>query len=147
MEEKYSDEDSLHKLYQIVHKKLIRYIRQELEPYDFSRGEFPLLFKLIKKGDGKTQTEICEMLYVSKSTTSKMIDSLAEKGYLRKERDQEDRRATRIFLTERKDEVEDIIEEIDEKAEKEMLKGFTEEEEKELKAYLEKILDNLENVC
>ncbi len=144
MVEDYSEEDSIHKLHQIVHKKLISFIRKEMEPYDFSRGEFPVLFKLIKNGDGRTQKEICEMLYVSKSTTSKIIQSLVEKGYLRKEKDEEDKRAMRIFLTERKDEIEDLIKELDEKAENKMLEGFEEEEKKHLRDYFERILKNLE---
>ena len=142
---KYSKEDSIHKLYQIVYKELIKFIRSELEPYDFNRGEFPLLFKLIKKGDGVTQKEICERLHVSKSTTSKIIKSLVEKGYLRKEKDPDDKRASRIYLTDRKEEIEDLIREIDEKAEKEMLEGFDKEEKKELRGHLERILENLES--
>jgi len=138
-----SSEDSIHKLYQRVHKNLIRLIRTELEPYDFNRGEFPLLFKLIKKGDGVTQKEICEKLHVSKSTTSKIIKRLVEKGYLRKEKDPQDNRASRIFLTEKKEDIEDLIKEIDEKAENKMLKGFDDEERKDLRGYLERILDNL----
>jgi len=136
-------DDSIHKLYQRVHKNLIKLIRTELEPYDFNRGEFPLLFKLIKKGDGVTQKEICERLHVSKSTTSKIIKRLVEKGYLRKEKDPQDKRASRIFLTEKKEEIEDLIKEIDEKAENKMLKGFDDEEKKNLRGYLERILDNL----
>jgi len=143
MVSKYSEEDSIHKLYQIVHKKLIHFIREELEPYDFNRGEFPLLFKLIKHGDGVTQKEICGKLHVSKSTTSKIIKSLVEKGYLRKERDKEDKRASRVFLTDKRDEIEHLIKEIDEKAENKMLEGFEDKEKEELREYLEHILENL----
>jgi len=139
-----SSEDSIHKLYQRVYKNLIKLIRSELEPYDFNRGEFPLLFKLIKKGDGVTQKEICEMLYISKSTTSKIIKRLVEKGYLRKEKDPDDKRASRIFLTGKKDKIEDLIKEIDQKAENKMLEGFDKEEKEELRSYLERILDNLD---
>ncbi len=145
MVSKYSDKDSIHKLYQIVHKKLIHFIREELEPYDFNRGEFPLLFKLIKKGDGVTQKEICEMIHVSKSTTSKIIKSLVEKGYIQKEKDPDDKRASRIYLTEKKDEIEDLIRELDSKAENQMLKGFEDKEKEKLRTYLERILDNLES--
>ncbi|MFO7792856.1 MAG: MarR family transcriptional regulator [Candidatus Saliniplasma sp.] len=144
MVDDYSDEDSIHKLYQIVHKKLIRFIKCELEPYDFNRGEFPLLFKLIKKGDGITQKEICSMLYISKSTTSKIIHSLVEKGYLRKERDEKDKRVTRIYLTDKKNEIKDLMKEIDEKAENRMLEGFGVEEKEQMRTYLERILENLE---
>jgi len=144
MVEDYSEEDSLHKLHLIVHKKLIKFLRSELEPYDFNRGEIPLLYKLIKKGDGKTQTEICDMLYISKSTTSKIIQRLVEKDYLRKERDEEDRRVTRIFLTERKEEIEELLKELDDKAENKMLEDFEDEEKEQLREYLERILCNLE---
>ncbi|MFO8109173.1 MAG: MarR family transcriptional regulator [Thermoplasmata archaeon] len=145
MEENTDQEDTIHKLHQIVHKKLIRYIRCELEPYDFNRGEFPLLFKLLKKGDGKTQKEICEALYISKSTTSKIIDSLVEKRYLRREPDPDDKRAVRIYLTDRREEIEDIIKKIDQRSENKMLDGFDKEEKANLRNYLERILDNLED--
>lgn len=145
MEDKYSKDDSVHKLYQIVHKKLIELIRSELEPYDFNRGEFPLLFNLIKEGDGVTQKDICERLPVSKSTVSKVIKSLVEKNYLRKEKDPEDKRAIRIYLTDKKDEVEHLIKDIDEKAENEMLQDFETKEKEELRSYLERILENLDS--
>jgi len=146
MVEDYSEEDSIHKLHLIVHKKLIGYLRSELEPYDFNRGEIPLLYKLIKKGDGKTQTEICDMLYVSKSTTSKIIQSLVKKGYLLKERDDKDRRITRIYLTEKKDEVKDLLKKLDERAEDKMLQGFDDVEKEQLREFLERILWNLEDI-
>ncbi len=139
------EEDTIHKLHQIVHKKLIKYIRWELEPYDFNRGEFPMLFKLIKKGDGKTQKEICKGLHVSKSTTSKIIHRLVDKGYLRREPDPEDKRAVRIYLTDKKEEVEDLIKEIDRNAENKMLKGFEGEEKRKLRDYLKRIMDNLKD--
>lgn len=138
------NEETVHKLHQIVHKELIGYIRELLEPYDFNRGEFPMLFKLIKKGDGKTQKEICEILYISKSTTSKIIDSLEKKGYLRREQDPKDRRCSRIYLTDRKEDIEGLIREIDLKAEEKMLKGFDQSEIEQLRRYLERILENLE---
>ncbi len=124
---------------------MIRLIQSELEPYDFNRGEFPLLFKVIEEGDGITQKEICEKLYVSKSTISKIIKNLVEKGYLRKEKDPKDKRVSRIFLTDKKEEIEDLIKDIDEKAENKMLKGFDAEEKNDLKDYLERILDNLKS--
>ncbi len=139
--------DTIHKLHQIVHKKLIMYIRKMLKPYDFSRGEFPVLFKLIKKGDGKTQKELCEALHISKSTISKVIDSLVEKGYLVREKDPDDKRAVRIYLTDKKDEIEDLIRKIDRRAEDRMLEGFQEDEKEALRNFLERIMENLVEEC
>ncbi len=144
MDEKQTEETTIHKLHQIVHKRLIRFIKNELKPYDFNRGEIPLLYKLLKEGDGKTQTEICDMLHVSKSTTCKIIQNLVVKGFLRKERDEYDKRVTKIFLTDRKDEIKDLLMELDEKAENKMLEGFDDEEKERLRDYLERIFNNLE---
>ncbi len=138
------EKKTVHRLHQVVHKRLITFICHQLEPYDFNRGEFPILFTLIEKGDGKTQKDLCQELPISKSTISKVIDSLVEKGYLVREPDPEDRRAVRIYLTERKEEIEDLIRELDQKAENMMLMGFDDDEKEHLRLYLERILNNLE---
>lgn len=142
-EKQIDDEESIHRLYHLVHKEMIRFIKEELKPHHFNRGEFPLLLKLIKEGDGVTQKEIRGMLPISKSTISKSVKSLCDKGYLKKEKDEEDRRATRVYLTEKGKEMEDIIGEIDRKAEEQMLKGFDESEAEEFKTHIKKIHENL----
>lgn len=50
-EKQIDDEESIHRLYHLVHKEMIRSIKEELKPHHFNRGEFPLLLKLIKEGD------------------------------------------------------------------------------------------------
>ncbi len=135
---------SVHRLLNMVHKRTLKKFRHKLEPYEFTRGEFPFLLHLLREGDGVTQKDICERIPISKGTTSKMINNLVDKGYLRKERDQEDRRATRIYLTEKKEELEGLIQDIDREAEETLLRGFDEGEKKELHGYLERILKNLE---
>lgn len=139
-----SEEVSIHKLLHRVHKKTVMEFKQKLEPYDFTRGEFPFLLGLLRNGDGVTQKEICEKIPISKSTTSKMVNNLIDKGYLRKETDEEDRRATRIYFTDKKEEIEKIVKELDKKAEEMMLKDFDDDEKDQLKGYLIRILDNIE---
>lgn len=134
----------MHRLIHSIHKRTIEKFKHKLEPYDFTRGEFPFLLGLIREGDSITQKEICEKIPISKSTTSKMVANLVEKGYLRKERDEEDRRKTRIYLTDRREEIERIIRDIDREAEKNMIEGFDDVEREEVKGYLERILKNLE---
>ena len=138
------NDDSVHKMLHKIDKNTMLKFRHKLEPYDFTRGEFPFLFGLIKRGDGVTQKDICGHIPISKSTTSKMINNLVKKGYLRKEKDPNDKRATRIYLTDKKEEIENIVKEIDEEAEKLMMEGFTDEEKRQLKEYLSRIIDNLE---
>lgn len=138
------EETSIHKLLHKVNKKLMKEFKHKLEPYDFTRGEFPFLLGLLRKGDGITQKEICERIPISKSTTSKMVNNLIDKGYLKKERDEEDRRATRIYFTDEKEKIENIVKELDKKAEDMMLKDFDEDEKDQLENYLKRILNNIE---
>lgn len=137
------EDKSLIHLIHLVEKEIRNYIRGEVKEYKFSHGELPFLAKLIKDGDGVIQKKIYDDLSISKATASKMINSLVQKGYLRKQKDPEDRRATKVYLTERKDEVKEVVEEIDEKIQELVLKDFTTEEKKDLVTYLTKMLTNL----
>ncbi len=136
--------ESIFDLYHKVHKELIKNIKRIAGPYEFKRGELPILAKLIKRGDGITQREMLDNLPISKSTMSKNIDNLVQKGYLRKEKDPEDRRATRIYLTDKGKRAEETIREIDSKVEKIMLEGLNESDKSKLKEYLKTILESLE---
>lgn len=138
------EEESIFNLYHRVHKELIKIVTEYVEPYEFNRGELPVLACLVKREDGLSQKEIRDIFPVSKSTMSKNIDSLVQKGYLRKEKDPEDKRATLIYLTEKGEEVEGIIRETNREVEKTMLEDFSETEEEELRDYLVKMLNSLE---
>lgn len=138
-----TDEDSIFDLYHKVHKELIRTLRHMVEPYEFTRGELPVLVRLVKEGDGISQKEMRDDLPISKSTMSKTIDNLARKEYIKKERNAEDRRVTRIYLSEKGEQVGRIIREIDTKAEQIMLRDFGEREKEELRGHLKKMLRNL----
>ena len=138
-------ENSIFNLLNRVHKRAVENARRMAEPYEFNRGELPVLVKLIKRGDGITQKEILEDLPISKSTLSTTVNNLAQKGYLRKEVDPEDKRATRIYLTEKGKEKKNVLNEIGEKVEKTMVRSFSEEKKEKLTEYLEELLNNLES--
>jgi DNA-binding MarR family transcriptional regulator len=54
----------------------------------------------IFRNHGATQSELAEALEVEKATLGRLLDRLAEKGWIRRESDAGDRRAKRIYLTE-----------------------------------------------
>ncbi len=134
------------KLQTVINRKLICHLRKKIRPYGFSRGEFPFLVRLLKRGDGVSQKEICEDIRISKSTTSKMINKLKDEGYLRMERDPEDRRVKRVYLTDKKHEIEDIVRDIEEEIDEILFKGFDEEDKNKYIEYLHEILENIEEV-
>ncbi len=142
MPEKYS----VLKLYASINRKLIMHLRKKIMPYGFSRGEFPFLVRLLKKGDGISQKEICEDLKISKSTTSKMINKLQGEGYLRMEKDPNDGRVKLIYLTDKKHEIEDIVREIEEEVNDILFKDFSQEEREIFIEHLHRISENVEEV-
>ncbi len=139
-----SNDSEIFNLFHRVYKELILNIKSMAEPYEFNRGELPILARLIKGGDGVTQKKLLEDLPISKSTMSKVITNLVDKGYIRKEKDPEDKRATKIFLTEEAGRAEEKIREIDGEVERKMLQGLDDGERKELREYLKKLFENLE---
>lgn len=138
-----AEENKIFELYHRVHKELLNNVKRIAEPYEFSRGELPILVRLIKGGDGVIQKEILNKLPISKSTVSKTINNLVKKGYLKKEKDPGDRRSTRIYLTDKGRKAENTIREIVGKVESIMVKGLSDEEREELTEYLERLLENL----
>jgi MarR family transcriptional regulator, transcriptional regulator for hemolysin len=52
------------------------------------------------RNHGATQSELAEALEVEKATLGRLLDRLADKGWIRREADAGDRRAKRIYLTE-----------------------------------------------
>ncbi len=61
---------------------------------DQCRVLFTLFFQ-----DGRTQQEISQLLLQEKSSTSRFVDSLERKGYVKRVQDMQDERQKRVFLT------------------------------------------------
>ena len=59
--------------------------RKHLKPFGISSSQMSLLF-LLSKRDGLTQKEICDILYMEKSTLNRNLNRLLEKGQLSKAR-------------------------------------------------------------
>ena len=74
------------------------YLDRELEPYHLSSGQFFILMPLFKK-DGVNQESISQTIKMDKATITRAIQKLIDEGYVFRERDEEDKRAYRVFLT------------------------------------------------
>jgi MarR family transcriptional regulator for hemolysin len=56
---------------------------------------------LLQEQDGQTQTQIADHLVMAKPPLGKIIDRLEEDGWVERRDDPRDRRANRVFLTEK----------------------------------------------
>ncbi len=81
---------------------LSRAIAQEqakvLQPFQLTSGEMPFYLALARE-DGITQEALSARVRVDKSVTTRVIRSLEAKGFVRRERNEQDRRSNLIYLT------------------------------------------------
>jgi len=61
-------------------------------------AELPV-FTYLFEHNGVSQEELSSYLVIDKASTARVVQSLLEKGFLRKEKNLTDRRANKVFLT------------------------------------------------
>lgn len=111
-------------------------LREEIEPYDLTPPQFALLSFLWQQ-DGLTQVELSEKGQVDRSTTGGLIDRLERGGLLERRQHPQDRRAYKIYLTERGKSMEDTLSACAERSLKRFTAGLNEGELNELRRMLE----------
>lgn len=74
------------------------YLDRLLKEYDLSSGTYPYLFRLLHH-DGISQNQLSQELGHDKAMTTRTICRLVELGYLRREKDLDNHRANKIYLT------------------------------------------------
>jgi len=87
-------------------------INQKLHPLNLSSAEGNILLHLLTQGQGIVQEQLVEQLDVSKPAVSRTLDSLEKKRYITRQRDLKDKRAYRIWLTEKALEIGPSIEQV-----------------------------------
>jgi DNA-binding MarR family transcriptional regulator len=91
-----------------IYRSHLAYMAKELEEYGIGSGQFDFLMVLYRK-DGISQENLAKILKVSKATSTRAIQSLEKEGYVYRQRDENDLRAYRVYLTEKGREMRDII--------------------------------------
>jgi DNA-binding MarR family transcriptional regulator len=78
--------------------------------------------------DGISQEEITRKVLIDKGTTARAIQKLVKEGYVKKEQNPNDKRAYKVFLTEKAFQVKPVLKEISARITDILSSGFTEEE-------------------
>jgi DNA-binding MarR family transcriptional regulator len=83
--------------------RIIDAIRAEtsaaLAPYGVDALGFAALYCMVLTGDGQTQAELTDYLYIDKAATSRLIDALEAAGYVERRPSPTDKRKKLIYLT------------------------------------------------
>lgn len=120
-----------------IYRSHSAYMTKELEDYRLGSGQFEFLMYLYHK-DGVSQETIAKDLKVSKATSARAIQSLEKEGYVFRQKDENDQRAYKVYLTEKGKEMrDDIFKKLDSFAEI-LLSDFTYEEKEILWLLLQK---------
>lgn len=125
-----------------LYRKSSVFINKELAKYGIRSGQLMFLMDLYLK-DGKNQEEISERLKIDKATTARALKKLEEQDFIKRIKDDNDKRSNKIYLTDTsknlKEEVYGVLDEWNEK----ISKSLTREEKETLANLLEKVCKNI----
>lgn len=128
-----------------INKQIKKRFDEDLQEYDLTLSQSRVLFFLGFRKEEKTSLkDIEEHLQVTHPTVVGIVKRLEEKGFVITESDSVDRRVKLVFITEK---TKGMIQNIDKRGkmmDKKLLKGFSDQEIRELRRMLSIIEHNLE---
>ncbi len=95
----------------LLYRQMIRQLEQELAPLGLGPGRYLYLFALYIR-DGRKQQELADNLGIDKAATTRALSRLESSGYIQRRADQSDGRVTRVFLTERGQQLRPHLEQV-----------------------------------
>ena len=125
----------------IINRKGNVFITKEISKFGIGSGQVMFLMELYKKG-GISQEELSEGLNIDKATTCRAIKKLEEAEFLTRVKDKNDKRAYKLYLTQKSKDMEESIRDVLRICEDHISKNLSEEEVKTLAMILKKICIN-----
>ncbi|WP_374596907.1 MarR family winged helix-turn-helix transcriptional regulator [Sphingosinicella sp.] len=98
---------------------------------------------VLKRGEGINQGELADTLEVEAITVGRMVDRLQDAGLVERRADPNDRRAWRLFLSQRSRTLIEELRPVSERMIEDTLEGFTPTERETFVNYLERVRANL----
>lgn len=83
-----------------IHRKGGAVITKELSQYGVGVGQLMFLIELYRE-DGIHQEVLCERLHIDKGTTARAVKKLEEEQFIVRVKDDQDKRAYKIYLTDK----------------------------------------------
>jgi DNA-binding MarR family transcriptional regulator len=125
----------LAKAYQKAHGRF----QEVLKPYGLTNLQHLVLEGLWYEA-GQTAAELGKLLVMDKATLSGVLDRMAEAGWIEKRPDPDDRRVVRLFTTHKAEKQKAELIALRQKANEELLAGFSLEEQVLLKRMLRDLM-------
>ncbi|AKH67737.1 transcriptional regulator [Spongiibacter sp. IMCC21906] len=116
--------------------------RRRAQHLNLTQPQWRLLL-ILSREPGMNQAKLASWLEVHPVTVTQSVDRLVKAGWLRRERQENDRRAVSLFLTEQAEPILADLTEIAEHTRKVALAGFSAAERKQVEDMLERIKQNI----
>jgi DNA-binding MarR family transcriptional regulator len=137
-----SEKISFGRLISIIYHQISIYIEIEFKDYGIGAGQIPVLASLQHK-DGINQETLTAEFRFNKATTARVIAKLVKEGYVIRKRDEVDKRAYKIFLTKKGQEIGPKLKAVLQRLIETLSVGLTEDEKESVLLLLEKMSQNI----
>ncbi len=132
---------SIGRMISCLYRHTQMYFDRQLKTLSIGYGSMAFLMVLYRL-DGIRQEEISQKLHIDKATTTRAIQKLVKAGYVVREPDSTDRRANRIFLTEKGVALKPKLRKMSDDWTRRLTAGFTEAEKNQIFVLLGKLAGN-----
>ncbi len=124
-----------------VRVELVDAMDRELAPFDISAPQLIVLASLASN-EACSPAGLCKNISYDPGAMTRMIDRLEQKGLVRRQRDPDDRRATKLEITSAGKALYPQLVEAKERVQAQFLRGFSKEEVRTLERFLHRMVDN-----
>jgi|SRR5471030_1381215 len=121
-----------------IHRSSCIYFSKKFSKFGIGAGQYLFLLNLYKH-DGITQEELTEKIKLDKATTARAIKKLEDEGYVNRVRKENDKRAYRLQLTQKAEQIREEVYLIMDEWETEVKNCLTNEESQQLMNLLNKL--------
>ena len=121
---------------------------KRLAPLEMSAAQYIIVANLAAgPGEPKSAADLCKVISYDAGAMTRMLDRLEAKGLIRRTRSSQDRRLMNLELTEEGRAAYPRMREISMANANRFLRGFTKAEARQLEGFLNRMLDNAEDVA
>ena len=117
------------------------FLNDRLRPLGLSAGQFPVLMLLYKEQNIMQET-LVRHYHLDKGTIARAVKKLEDAGYIRRITDPGNRRAVRLFLTEKGERVAPLLKEIDHEWKEQVCAGLSHTDRETLKTLMRTVAEN-----
>ncbi len=117
------------------------FLNDRLRPLGLSAGQFPVLMLLYKEQNIMQET-LVRHYHLDKGTIARAVKKLQDAGYIRRIVDPGNRRAVRLFLTEKGEHLAPVLQAIHHEWEEQVLTGLSREQKETLNTLMRTVAQN-----